>query len=329
VIDRLRLPGLPPSILLPALVLLGLASVGLHLSAVPVGIMPGASLLGLVVITCGVLSILAALETSATLRRTIAVALLAVFALALLARIGGARHPTWFGPHPSWHQLAPELAFGLLIALGFAIGGIIGRSSWARWLVIGIATAGLLHAGFDGWASRATPPESAWLSAVQAAGCLLLLSQLCAVETAASDVAASPDEVWSSRAAAVPWVGGGVGSATVAIPMLLAHAWIQAGRAVSLDGWDVVLACTLGVGSIATIRGRTWGLGMLAASGIGLLALVLRLASLGTTAFDHRIAVYYAAFWLPAAACSLGALIVLLAAIPRRASDRGRIPDPG
>jgi hypothetical protein len=322
--SRFRIPALPPAALLPVLVLLGLASAGIQLSTGSELVLPvlgrGPTITSIVVVTVGVLSLIAAVEGSTALRRALAATLLLSFAATVLARLGGASHPTWFGPHPAWHQVEPGLCWGLLIATALALGGLLARRLWGRWLAVGLAATGVLHAGFDLLQSTSSPAASVWLSSVQAAGCVLLLGNLAAQETAEADDLSPKDELWASPLQIVSWLRAAVVSAFVAIPMLLAYAWVQPGRATSLGGWDIVIATALGVGATATLRGKTWGALLLVLSGFGLLALTLELARAGTTAFDRQLATYYAAFWLPAAACSLAAGVSLTRTL-RASSD--------
>jgi hypothetical protein len=64
-------------------------------------------------------------------------------------------------------------------------------------------------------------------------------------------------------------------------------------------------------GVLATLQGKTVGALLLAAAGCGLLVLTLSLTASGTSDSDHQIALFHAAFWLPASICNIGAGLAL------------------
>lgn len=317
-----RVPGLPPAVLGPVLAVLGLASMAAHVSSVSVAVVSpiGTWLVGvsILVATSAVISILAAIEGSLALRRAVGSGLLLVFVGVLLARLGGSSQPTWFGPHPAWHQAEPSFVWGLLVVTALALGGVLVHRRWARWLAIALGTAGAIAAGFDLLAGWAAPDAGLWLSSVQVAGCVLVVANFTGDELVQADACSSRDALWLSPSAAVSWLRAAIVSAIVAVPTLLAYAWVQAGLVTSLGTATVLLAIALTVGAIATVRGKTVGAVLLVASGGALLPLTAALVLVGTTSFDHQVASYYAATWLPAAACSIVAGLALLRSIARR-----------
>jgi hypothetical protein len=302
--------ALPPAILPPLLVLLGLLSVAHRVSMAPeVAPIAGLGLVSVIVATAAMLALLAALEESVPLRRVVSASLLVTLAGVLLARLGGFSHPTWFAPHPSWHQAPDPFIWALLIVTGLALGGLLVRRPWARWLGVGLGVAGTMLAGFEILEAWRVPDGRLWLASVQAAGCLLLIATLGSPDVAQMD--ASEETNWRSPSPAIRWTKAAIVASIAAAPVLLSHAWFQSARIASLEWPSILLAVVLVVGTVASLRGKSVGVLLLVAAGCGLLALTIAIAIAGTTDFDHRLALFHAALWLPAIICSFGAGLAL------------------
>ena len=310
----IAIPGLPPGVLPPLLVLLGLASIAHHVDplADALSIAPVVGAASVFVVTAGVLTMVAALTGSSALRRAVSWSLLLLLIATLLASLGGARQPTWFAPHPAWHQSNAALTSSLLVTASVALVGLLDRRTWARWLALGLAGAGLLHATFEVGASWAAADARLWISSLQGGGCLLLMVGLAHPGVRDGDEPPIHETIWGSGLAEIRWLRAAIVCSIGATPALLAYGWAQPASIRMLEGPAILFAASLALGILVTLRGKTVGVVLLGLAGLGLLALAGLLVAAGTTALDHRIAAFHGCFWLPAAISNIVAAILVI-----------------
>ena len=236
--------------------------------------------------------------------------------------------------HLAGHRLVsfaayPSPMFAVLLATATTLGaiGLVRRQMWARWLFLALGAAALGSGGLNAirfWSVTAEvdPRQLAWshLLIEQAWGFLastvaglLIVANL--ATAGGAFVAGRSHAAWTSDATVVRTLRWLTIAALVAVPMLLVYAWIQpivdATRPTAL-----ALAAALTVGVTAAVRGRLIGVVIVCLGGLGLCAQTVATYLLASPR-DHNVALYYAVFWLPAAALAVVAGAQLAGPIAR------------
>jgi hypothetical protein len=192
-----------------------------------------------------------------------------------------------------------RVAVVVAVVLAMAIGGLLCRRIWGRWLAIALAVTGVMSAAFNTaafWSVTARPQlawpawsaqmyEQAWLYWVTLIGSALIIVLLARVRL--SDTTSWASQHRLLRATVI--------AAFIAMPMLLVYAWIQPVVPATKTS-AIVLAAALALAGTLTVRGKLAGALLLVLAGAGLLA---QTAVTLAKAHDLGIAGYYAAFWAP------------------------------
>jgi hypothetical protein len=219
----------------------------------------------------------------------------------------------------SWGALPPpDARFAILLSAGtlLGVGGLIARRQWARWLCLALGTAalgcGLLN-GLNFWSASGTINTNLdWYYDVCRAENLYLVTALGGAVIVMNLVAAhdlfQTSATWAGNAPVVRWLRASMIASFVAVPMLLIYAWMQP-LATKTAPTAVVLAAALTIGAVLGVRGKLVGALLLVLAGLGLAAQTIVTVLLAN---DTRIAMYYVAFWAPAALVALvtGCLLV-------------------
>ncbi len=235
--------------------------------------------------------------------------------------------------HLAGHELVrfaayPSTRFAVVLAAAIVAGaiGLARRRMWARWLYLALGVAAIGSGGLNAinfWAVCGhLDPNAAWSMLVleQAWGFvasviagLLIVANLAPIGD--GFVAGRAHAAWTSDAAVVRTLRWLTIACLLAVPMLLVYAWIQplvpATRATAVG-----LAVALTIGVIAAVRGHLVGALALCLGGLGLAAQTAATYALATPR-AQPITLYYAAFWLPAAALALVAAAQLAAPLRR------------
>jgi hypothetical protein len=217
----------------------------------------------------------------------------------------------------------PDARFSVFLLLlnALAIAGLARRWFAARWLAMALAAGGIATSGLNlaPWLALRYP--FCWMHAVNIAGAALILINLAGADVRAAFRREGSAQVWSSPDRLMRALRWTVVAHFVAIPMLLVYAWVQPIVPTTADT-AVGLAALLSVAVALTVARRVVGAVALVAGGIALVAqTVATVLGADTSDREVEIALYYALFWLPAAACALvtGARLVLpLARLMRR-----------
>ena len=229
----------------------------------------------------------------------------------MLGRISGIT----LGPLPP-----PDARFAILLSAGtlLGVGGLIARRQWARWLCLALGTAalgcGLLN-GINFWSVSGGTSNTIYFDwycdvcrsenfyLVTALGGAVIVMNL----VAASDVFKA-NASWTSNAPVVRWLRASMIASFLAVPMLLVYAWMQP-LAPQTATTAVILAAVLTTGAVLGVRGKVVGALLLVIAGLGLAAQTIATVML---AHPLKLAIYYVAFWAPAALIALvtGCLLV-------------------
>lgn len=237
-------------------------------------------------------------------------ALLVANTVFMLGRISGLR----------WGALTPpDPRFAILLSAGtlLGVGGLFARRQWARWLCLALGAAALgcgLINGINFWQASGTINTTYldWYYDVCRIENLYLVTALGGVVIVMNLVAARDafegSATWTSNAPVVRWLRASMIASFVAVPMLLIYAWMQP-LAPQTATTAIVLAAALTIGAVLGVRGKLVGALLLVLAGLGLAAQTIATVWL---ADDLRIAIYYLAFWSPAALVSVvtGCLLV-------------------
>ncbi len=194
----------------------------------------------------------------------------------------------------------PRYAIFLSGTLALCAIGLWFRWFVSRWMAIALAVAGVGSAGLNLVPWYATPSAYSWTLAIHIAGALLVIANLAGptmrqrFEERASPLWSSPDPVLRS----IRWT---ILTFFAAIPMLLVYGWMQP-IVPATQGTALLLALFL-TGSITlSVSKRVLGAVGLVLGGIALLAQCgVTLSYAYEISPRHgKIALYYAAFWIPA-----------------------------
>ena len=222
----------------------------------------------------------------------------------------------------------PSARFAVTLAAAIVAGavGLARRRMWARWLYLALGAAAIGSGGLNAinfWAfSGHVDPHAAWslvvleqtwgyLVAVIAG--LLIVANLAPIGHAF--VAGPSHATWTSDAALMRTLRLLTMACLVAVPMLLVYAWIQP-VVPATAATAVALAGALTLGTIAAVRGRLVGALALCVGGLGLAAQTIATCALAGPRVQP-VTLYYAAFWLPAAALAVIAGVQLAAPVAR------------
>jgi len=220
-----------------------------------------------------------------------------------------------------------RLAGAVGVALAVAIYGLLRRRVWGRWLGLGLGATGLMSGGinflqlwpvtsavnpqFPAWSMQMF--ESEWVLALTSLGGAIVLA--CLASAPVGELFAERAHgTWGSRDRLVRALRLTIIAAFVAVPMLLVYVWAQP-LVSGTRTTALVLAGALTVGAFVAARGKVIGAVLLVLAGLGLFA---QTAFTYANTDEHRIAAYYAVFWLPGAALSLASGAMLLAALVRK-----------
>lgn len=220
------------------------------------------------------------------------------------------------GPaYPGWSSSARVEVLTALVCTVGAV-GLVARKSWARWLALaaalaGIGTGGLNYLGvlfgrFGG------PTIQAWCFVLAIVFSALVGLALVGPSVRGQFESRGADGIWSSREPAVRAIRWSVLAQLVAIPMLLVYAWSQPIVA-QTQMPAVVLAAVLAGAALLSMARKLAGAALLVLGGPGLLVLAAVSAwhAHAMGAQELSIIGYYACFWVPAGLISTVAGFVL------------------
>jgi hypothetical protein len=271
--------------------------------------MPNPWMLGLLgaIVAAALASIVVDRRESVDGKRWVAIAVLGMFELVLLARLGGAG-----GLANVWPLRAPIA--GSFAVIGVSLLGLALHRPWARALGVGL---GIVCVAWGGWALVAggsAASEVTWLWAAHVGGGALLVHHLLATGLDATERAPlSPgDKMWVGESPLAGQVRLAVVAAAAAVPTLVAYALVEPGRVPSLVPAAVAVAATLAVGTLLLVSGRVLGAIAVAVGGVGLTMLCAALFADATQPLDRELAITYTATWGPAAAVALALGIELV-----------------
>lgn len=194
----------------------------------------------------------------------------------------------------------PRYAIFLSATLALCAIGLLFRWFVSRWMAIALAVAGVGSAGLNLVPWRATQSAYSWTLAIHIAGALLVIANLAGptmrqrFEEKTSPLWSSPDPILRS----IRWT---ILTFFAAIPMLLVYSWMQP-IVPATQGTALVLALFLTASITLSISRRVVGAVGLVLGGIALLVQcgVTLSYAYEISPRDGKIALYYAAFWLPA-----------------------------
>jgi hypothetical protein len=201
-----------------------------------------------------------------------------------------------------------KIAIVLSAAMLLAIGGLVARRQWGRWIGLAFGAAAIGCGGLNlaaCWrlSDRPNLGPADWYAGVCHLACfdmaMLLGGALIVINlVAASDVFVA-SAIWSRRDRVIRWLRASMIATFVAVPMLFVYAWMQPLAAATRPS-AVVLACVLALGAFLAVRGKLVGALLLVLAGVGLAAQTIVTLQL-THGEAHTLSYYYAAFWAPCA----------------------------
>jgi hypothetical protein len=211
-----------------------------------------------------------------------------------------------------------RVGFVLCAMTALTVAGFVMRRVWARWLALALAAAGFGTGALNGWSfwsvTGSVPADPRhydwfldscqleWAYVISALGCVVIAVNVIA---ARGVFVASP--TWTSREPVMSALRCSLIASFAAIPMLLVYAWSQP-IAPATQPYAVALAAALAVAGVLAVRGRAIGAVALAIAGLGLAA---QTAATFALADDRWIALYYVAFWTPAAIAAVVSGVLL------------------
>jgi hypothetical protein len=249
---------------------------------------------------------IAALWCGSVARRTLGAALLLVNAGMIACDAAGVSLAgASIGPAP----------YALLIAAACAVAGagVLLRRRGARWLGLGLAGAGAVSSGLNvsQWMMAGLLDGTSWAMSIWCLGSLVVVAALSGRDVAAADRLRAGEQVWTRRDPLVRWMRAATLSAIAATPMLLIYAWGQDHAVAQVKTAAPLVAGLLAVGAFMSARGLVAGGALLALGAIGLAAMSGCALVLAPADGGPRVALYFLAFWLPAAVCGLGCGVAL------------------
>ena len=231
------------------------------------------------------------------------VGLLAANTTFMLARVAGVKH---LGALPP-----PDVKFAVVIsaAMLLAIGGLLARRHWGRWIGLAFGAAAIGCGGLNllyYWKPSGTPnlyyPD--WYADICRTTCFHMVTLLGGAVIVVNLVAASDvfqaSATWSRRDRVIRWLRASMVATFVALPMLLVYAWMQP-LVATTKPTALVLAAVLAIGAFLGVRGKLVGALLLVVAGAGLAAQTVATTVLAHAGADRTISYYYAAFWVPSA----------------------------
>jgi hypothetical protein len=273
-----------------------------HVSATTTWVTPFELAISVALAAASLATIVALFASWKRVSIAVPVVLLAANTTFMLARAAGVKH---LGALPP-----PDVKFAVVIsaAMVLAIGGLVTRRQWGRWIGLAFGAAaigcGALNLIYY-WKPSGTPntyyPD--WYADVCRTTCFHMVTLLGGAVIVLNLVAASEafqtNATWSRRDRVIRWLRASMVATFVAVPMLLVYAWMQP-LVATTKPTALVLAAVLAVGAFLGVRGKLVGALLLVIAGAGLAAETVA-TTLLTHGADRTISYYYAAFWVPCA----------------------------
>jgi hypothetical protein len=252
-----------------------------------------------IVAIAGLLSLLAMLRGWARVKEAITSSLLLLMAFMVASDMLGVKLLSWSAFHDS--RYATVLSSILVItAVGIQLRWFV-----SRWLALALACAGIGSAGLNLLPWYAEPCAYTWTLALHIAGALIVIANLVGSETRERfEEHASP--LWSSTDPVLRSIRWTILAFFAAIPMLLVYGWMQP-VVPTTQMPALALAGFLSISIALSISRRVLGALGLVLGGIALLAQASSTLFLAYDMSDSHgwIALYYAAFWIPAGLAAL------------------------
>lgn len=236
-------------------------------------------------------------------RVVIAQVLLLTAATFAASRVAGAWPFTW--------DALPDRRYAAFLTLvaGATVVGLHYRALWARWVGFAFAAAGGIGGVINGIGMRGRHDDGAWLAAIGAFGCSLVIAQLASPVVRDGFIKPS-GAVWTSKDPVVKLVRWSAIAAIAAVPMLLVYALAQ--PIVPATVWSALaLAPALAIGAVLVLRQRIAGVLLLGLAGAGLIAQTI-VTKTYVIEWYASVANYYLAFWLPAGIMCVAAMAATL-----------------
>lgn len=252
-----------------------------------------------VVAIAGLLSLLSMLRGWARAKEVITSSLLLLMAGMVASDMLGVKLLAFDAFHDS--RYATVLSSVLVIT---AV-GIQFRWFVSRWLSLALACAGIGSAGLNLLPWYAEPCAYTWTLALHIAGALIVIANLVGSETRQRfEEQASP--LWSSTDPVLRSIRFTILAFFAAIPMLLVYGWMQPIVPTTATP-ALLLAGFLSISIALSVSRRVLGALGLVLGGIALLAQAIStlLLAYDMSASHGWIALYYAAFWIPAGLAAL------------------------
>ena len=190
--------------------------------------------------------------------------------------------------------------------------GVLARKSWARWLALAAALAGMGTGSLNLLGQLGDPSAYAWVYSITVVFSGIVGVALLGPSVRAEFETEGADGIWSSKEPAVRAIRWTVLSQLVAVPMLLVYAWSQP-IVLETRTAAVVLAFVLGGAALLSMGRKLAGPVLLVFGGPALLVLTAVTAwhAQAMEAPALNIIGYYACFWVPAGVISTVAGCVL------------------
>ena len=208
----------------------------------------------------------------------------------------------------SWDALPDRRYAALLATLGAAAAiGLVRGAVWARWMAIAFAMTSIAGGVLNTIALAAPRDDLGLQNALGTLAGLVILSQVMVVSVRERFHQAQP--LWTSRDRLVRSARWAATSGFAAATMLVLYALCQP-VAPDTVASALVLAPILGAGSVLVVARRTAGVLVLAVGGV---ALAVHAGVTVAHAEPRAIAIYYVAFWAPAAVLGIVAGVLAIA----------------
>jgi hypothetical protein len=218
----------------------------------------------------------------------------------------------------------PRYAIFLSSILVLCALGIQFRWFVSRWMALALACAGIASAGLNLVPWYGLRGAYTWTLAIHIAGALLVIANLSG-PTMRRRFEERANPLWSSADPMLRSIRWTILAFFGAIPMLLVYSWMQ--PIVSTTQLPaLLLALFLSVSIVLSVSKRVLGALGLVLGGVALLALSGTTLSLAyqRSAEHGRVAVYYAAFWVPAGLAALHCGIRMAGPLLRLLAGQGK-----
>lgn len=218
----------------------------------------------------------------------------------------------------------PRYAIFLSSALVVTAIGIHFRWFVSRWMALALAAAGIGSAGLNLLPWYAQQGAYTWTLAIHIAGALLVIANLSG-PTMRSRFEEQASPLWSSADPTLRSIRWTILAFFGAIPMLLVYTWMQpVVPATALPALLLAGFLSLSIG-LCVSRRVLGALGLV----LGGVALLLQAGLTLSMAYDISpehgyVALYYAAFWIPAALAALHCGVRMARPLVRLLLDEGR-----